>query len=97
MQLFFVQIPILLYSTMKTFNPTEFKELCHLEHKRIAQLPYTEQFEQSFTYCGKQYYFDPDFNCFFPITPWEERSHWDKYSIFYMTAILTAWLIYATH
>ena len=74
---------------MKTFDSFEYDAICRYERKRITQLPYNDQYTQQFTYCGKIYCYDPDYDCFYPITPWEELSHWDKYGWIYTSIVLT--------
>ena len=70
------------------FDLREYDDLCYNERKRICHLPLNEQYTQQFVYCGKTYFYDPDYDCFYAVTPWEELSYWDRYGWLYVTAIL---------
>ena len=78
------------------FDHREYDELCYLERKRISCLPYNEQYTQQFVYCGRTYFYDPDYDCFYPVTPWEELGYWDRYGWLWATAVLAMLCFYVS-
>ena len=79
------------------FDQREYDDLCHWERKRISQLPINEQYTQQFVYRGKTYFYDPDYDCFYAITPWEEMTYWDKYGWLWATAVLSLICVYLSY
>ena len=73
----------------ENFDPDEYARICSYERRRIRLLPLNDQYTQQFEYDGRIFYYDPDYDCFYPITPWEELSYWDRWGWLWATAILT--------
>ena len=72
---------------MKTFDYDEYCRICSYERKRIAKLDYNSQYQQQFSYCGKTYLYDPDFDCFYAVHEFEQ-SHLGRWGWIYFTVIL---------
>ena len=81
---------------MTEFDADEYSSICSYERKRISRLPINDQYQQQFTYNGRVYYYDPDFDCFYPHVDWSELSYWDRYGWLYVTAILTILCFYVS-
>ncbi len=74
---------------MKEFDTHEFEQLCRQERKRIRTLQLNDQYTQTIQYNGRQYYYDPDWDCFYPVYAWEELSYWDRYGWLWTILVLT--------
>ena len=73
---------------MQEFNSEQFNNLCSRRRQRIKRLPLNDQYSQSVTYQGRIYRYDPDYDCFYPLTRWEDQSHWDRWSWIYAIIVL---------
>lgn len=40
------------------------------------------------TYRGREYRYDPDYDCFYPVRHREELSFWDQWAWIFVTALL---------
>jgi hypothetical protein len=69
---------------------TEFDTLCSQTRSRIRKLPLDQQYQQSIEYQGRTYYYDPDYDCFYPNIEAEELSLWDRYGWIAVILALTA-------
>ena len=58
---------------------TEFEQVCSKNRSRIRLLPLNEQYQQTVEYRGTLYYYDPDYDCFYPRIDPDSLSIWDRY------------------
>ena len=68
---------------------TEFETVCQKNRSRIQLLPLNEQYQQTIEYCGTVYYYDPDYDCFYPHIDPDKLSLWDRYGWLVVIAVLT--------
>ncbi len=80
--------------TTQEFNSQEFNDICSEQRKHIRSLSLDEQYTQHIEYRGIVYRYDPDYDCFYPLTRWEDQTHWDRWSWIYallVLAVLAYW------
>ncbi len=70
------------------FNSQEFDHICSQNRQRIRGLPLDEQYSQHIEYRGLLYRYDPDYDCFYPLSRWEDQTHWDRWSWIYVVLVL---------
>jgi hypothetical protein len=58
---------------------TEFETVCSKNRDRIRLLPLDQQYQQRIEYRGTVYYYDPDFDCFYPHQDPADMSLWDRW------------------
>jgi hypothetical protein len=68
---------------------TEFETVCEQNRQRIHQLPANEQYQQTIEYQGTVYYYDRDFDCFYPHQDYDKMSLWDRWGWIVVIAVLT--------
>jgi len=68
---------------------TEFETVCEQNRQRIRRLPLDEQYQQTIEYQGRVYYYDTDFDCFYPHVAFEDLSLWDRYGWLLVITVLT--------
>lgn len=68
---------------------SKFERTCERARSRIRKLPLNDQYTQTIVWEGRTFFYDPDYDCFYPITPWEEMSWWDRYGWLLVAAGLT--------
>jgi hypothetical protein len=69
---------------------TDFDTVCSTNRARIRRLPISEQYQQSIEYRRRTYYYDPDYDCFYPNIEAEELSLWDRWGWIVVILALTA-------
>jgi len=67
---------------------TEFEQHCHQNRQRIRALPLNDQYQQRVEYQGRIYYYDPDYDCFYPHVDYNSLSHWERWGWIYMIWVL---------
>jgi hypothetical protein len=68
---------------------TEFETVCSTNRDRIRSLPIDDQYQQHIEYRGTLYCYDPDFDCFYPLTDDDSASLWDRYGWIVVVVILS--------
>ena len=68
---------------------TEFETVCEQNRQRIQLLPLNQQYQQTIHYCGTLYYYDPDFDCFYPHQDPDQMSLWDRWGWIVVILILS--------
>lgn len=68
---------------------TEFEQHCWDNRSRIRTLPINEQYQQTIEYRGTIYYYDPDYDCFYPRVDADQLTLWDRYGWIVVIAALT--------
>ena len=58
---------------------TEFERVCEQNRQRIHALPANEQYQQTIEYQGTIYYYDRDYDCFYPHIDPDKLSLWDRW------------------
>lgn len=69
---------------------TDFDTVCDQNRQRIHTLPVTEQYNQTIQYQGRTYYYDRDFDCFYPQDVEDSETLWDRYGWIVVIIALTA-------
>ena len=62
---------------------TEFEQVCHQNRSRIKGLPLNDQYQQRVEYQGRVFYYDPDYDCFYPHVDYNSLSHWERWALVY--------------
>jgi hypothetical protein len=68
---------------------TEFETVCEQNRARIRRLPLNDQYQQTVEYGGTTYYYDPDYDCFYPHVDPNSLSLWDRYGWLVVILILS--------
>jgi hypothetical protein len=74
---------------------TEFETVCSTNRDRIKKLPLDQQYQQTLHYANTVYYYDPDYDCFYPYVDPDSLSLWDRWGWIGVIALLVV-LVWAT-
>jgi hypothetical protein len=67
---------------------TEFEQICRKNRSRIRRLSLDLQYQQTIEYDGRVFYYDPDYDCFYPYVDPSTLSYWDRWGWIWVTIAL---------